>query len=64
MLAFGTRLALWQVGDSGVRKPDLLAERDTIREEYRAVWLARSRPGGLDDSAARLDRIPALDTDA
>ncbi len=26
-------------------------------EEYRRLWLARSRPGGLADSAGRLDRL-------
>jgi hypothetical protein len=32
--------------------------RETIGE-YRAIWLARNRPGGLDDSVARLERALA-----
>jgi hexosaminidase len=28
-----------------------------LTEEHRSLWLARNRPGGLDDSAARLDRL-------
>jgi hypothetical protein len=30
-----------------------------IIAEYRQLWLARNRPGGLDDSAARLERAAA-----
>jgi hexosaminidase len=30
-----------------------------IIEEYRQLWLARNRPGGLDDSAARLESARA-----
>jgi hypothetical protein len=28
-----------------------------LLERHRALWLARNRPGGLDDSARRLERI-------
>jgi hexosaminidase len=27
---------------------------------HRELWLGRNRPGGLDDSAARLERVLAL----
>jgi hypothetical protein len=27
--------------------------------EYRQLWLARNRPGGLEDSAGRLERARA-----
>jgi hypothetical protein len=30
-----------------------------IIAEYRQLWLARNRPGGLDDSAGRLERARA-----
>ncbi len=31
--------------------------REALLEEFRRLWLARSRPGGLDDSAARLEKL-------
>ncbi len=35
----------------------LVDEIDQIIAEYTTLWLARNRPGGLDDSVARLERI-------
>jgi hypothetical protein len=35
----------------------LCAELDALRERQQAVWLQASRPGGLADSLARLDRV-------
>jgi hypothetical protein len=37
----------------------LAAELDSLLADYRRLWLARSRPGGLDDSAGRLERLRA-----
>jgi hypothetical protein len=54
MLRHGARRGLLQLGDTSLGKAALLADLDAIEEEYRALWLARNRPGGLDDSAARL----------
>ncbi len=31
-------------------------DREPMRAAYRAQWLARNRPGGLDDSAAKMDK--------
>jgi hypothetical protein len=31
--------------------------REVLLEEFRRLWLARSRPGGRDDSAARLEKL-------
>ncbi|MCP4657350.1 MAG: family 20 glycosylhydrolase [bacterium] len=36
---------------------ELVAELDRLIEGHRLLWLARSRPGGLADSAARLVRV-------
>jgi hexosaminidase len=36
---------------------ELLNELNELIEEYRAVWLLRNRPGGLDDSAGRLEKL-------
>ena len=54
MLRHGARRALFQLEGSDLHVDDLAAELDGIIDEYRAVWLVRNRPGGLDDSAARL----------
>ncbi len=54
MLRHGARRVQFQLEDSDLRADDLAAELDAIVKEYRAVWLTRNRPGGLDDSAARL----------
>ena len=39
-----------------VARPDLRAELATLVDGYRSTWLARSRPGGLADSVALLER--------
>jgi hexosaminidase len=41
----------------GSVRDELAAELDTLTERYRALWLARNRPGGLDDSVAWLDNL-------
>lgn len=37
----------------------LLHRLDSLREDFRPLWLARSRPGGLDDSVGRFDALRA-----
>ena len=42
----------------GLPAPDdasLVADFQAVREEQAATWLERSRPGGLEDSLAKLD---------
>jgi hexosaminidase len=46
-------LFLLEEGDAD--GPALKAELLALIERYREVWLARSRPGGLDDSVARFN---------
>ncbi|OQA45722.1 MAG: Beta-hexosaminidase [Chloroflexi bacterium ADurb.Bin325] len=41
-------------GDADALKRELAAEARALVAEQRALWLARSRPGGLEDSLARL----------
>jgi hexosaminidase len=48
-------LALGQ-GDEGALRRELDADMGEIIAEYRALWLARNRPGGLADSVALLER--------
>jgi hypothetical protein len=60
MLRHGARRALFQLGDPTLRKPELDAELDAIETAHRAVWLARNRSGGLNDSAARLHQAHNL----
>ncbi|MCZ7542242.1 MAG: hypothetical protein M5R40_01300 [Anaerolineae bacterium] len=38
----------------------LAAELEGLIADYRALWLARSRPGGLDDSAGQLEGLLKL----
>ena len=40
-------------------RADLGAELGSLVERYRARWLARNRPGGLDDSLAWLQNLQA-----
>jgi len=44
-------------GSNPDRDPTLRAELATFLEEYRALWLARSRPGGLRDSVRRFEEL-------
>ncbi len=57
MMRHGARRAMLAVqGDaSGLRK-DLAEDMGETIAEYRALWLERCRPGGLADSAARLEK--------
>lgn len=55
MAAHAARRGLWQIdGRRAEGRPALLRELDALEAEYRSLWLARSRPGGLEDSAGRL----------
>jgi hypothetical protein len=36
---------------------ELLADSSGFLEEYRQIWLERNRPGGLADSAGRIERL-------
>ncbi|NDJ76927.1 MAG: family 20 glycosylhydrolase [Chloroflexi bacterium] len=60
LLRHGARRALLQLNDDTVTRSTLHDELDALVAEFRAVWLARNRPGGLDDSLARLERARAL----
>jgi hexosaminidase len=46
---------LGHAGDS--ERAALGPDMDAIAAEYREVWLARNRPGGLADSVGRLERL-------
>ena len=64
MLKHAARRGLWSLnasgsGASGRRSgavESLRQDMEEIIQEYRSVWLARNRPGGLEDSAQRLNR--------
>jgi hypothetical protein len=45
---------------SGDTRKRLAEELGPIIEDYRRLWLRRSRPGGLAHSAGRLERLLAL----
>ncbi len=37
--------------------PDLAAEMNEIIRDYRVIWLKRNRPGGLNDSVGRMQKL-------
>ena len=41
----------------GATRSELGRDLRALLDEYRALWLARNRPGGLADSAARLEKL-------
>ncbi|NLG96324.1 MAG: family 20 glycosylhydrolase [Chloroflexi bacterium] len=43
------------VGDPGAVRAELASSLAGIEDEYRALWLLRNRPGGLEDSVARFN---------
>jgi hypothetical protein len=43
------------MGQPSSPNAELKHELQTIIEDYRALWLARNRPGGLGDSVARFE---------
>ena len=49
ILAFGS--------DDPAERAALAEDMRAILSEYRALWLARSRPGGLENSAACFEQI-------
>ena len=55
MLRHGAKRALLQIGDANISKAEMLADLDALIEEQKALWLARNRPGGLDDSLEALE---------
>ena len=66
LLRFACRLGLARCAGDTVRdisaipraeRVELARELDTLVEQHRAQWLARNRPGGLDDSARRLETL-------
>ncbi|HKO93660.1 MAG TPA: beta-N-acetylhexosaminidase, partial [Polyangiaceae bacterium] len=66
MLAFACRLGIARsaAGNTdapaalpGPRRAALAVELGSLIEQHRALWLQRNRPGGLDDSARRLENL-------
>ena len=60
MIRHGARRALLELADGSGDKDQLAANFDSIVADFRKVWLARNRPGGLDDSVARLNNARKL----
>ena len=60
MLRHACQRALWLMGEYPVDK--LSQEMPYLLSEHKTIWHARNRPGGFEDSHARLQRM-ALDCD-
>lgn len=60
MMRHACRRGLWALAGASVPSAasrELLADADRLMAEFREIWLARSRPGGLPDSVARLEQV-------
>ena len=55
MARHGALRLLGRAGAPAASDDELRAELAELVDEYREVWLERSRPGGLDDSVAHLE---------
>lgn len=53
----GCKRLLMAEGDTAFTNTIMAAELRELREQFRVCWLARARPGGLDDSLTRMDRL-------
>lgn len=59
LLRHGARRMLLVLGQADVSRDALRAELVTLEARYRAQWLARNRPGGLEDSVKRMQEARA-----
>lgn len=61
LLRHGCRRALQRLAgdDTAALKAELLADLEETIDEYKSLWLARNRPGGLQDSLAHFDSLLA-----
>lgn len=60
MLRHGARRLLFQLESSTITAQEMKEDLAMIIAEYRALWPNRNRPGGLNNSAARLERAGQL----
>ncbi|MCI0709743.1 MAG: family 20 glycosylhydrolase [Chloroflexi bacterium] len=56
LLKHGAKRGLLMLDNGGSNSDEMRTEFDRLKQAHRDVWLARNRPGGLEDSAARLVR--------
>jgi len=49
----------WLTSVPAVRRQELAADLEPLIETHRRLWLARNRPGGLEDSVAWLEHLLA-----
>jgi hexosaminidase len=54
LLKHGAKRILVVAGDKSVTVADIGIEFAELQEQYKAVWMARNRPGGLEDSLKRM----------
>ena len=60
LMRHACRRVLWLFNGRAAAEQRALAEdMRAFLEEYRALWLARNRPGGLSDSTAQFERLLA-----
>jgi hypothetical protein len=57
MLKFACDLGRHELGQGKQVQAEFSAELQRVMDEHRRLWLARNRPGGLEDSVGRLERL-------
>lgn len=55
MLKHGANRGLVLLREPGVDMEEVMEEGEAVKQSHHAMWMARNRPGGWQDSAARLD---------
>ena len=55
MLTHACRHGRWRLGTERMTAAELARSLRVILNEHRRLWLARNRPGGLNDSCRRLE---------
>jgi hexosaminidase len=57
LVRLGCRVGIARFMTPETFRSAVAADVDELVTRYRRIWLERNRPGGLDDSAARLERL-------
>jgi hypothetical protein len=61
MLRHACQRGIWMLkqesGNNGLTVGSLVQEAERLIAEYREIWLARNRPGGFEDSVARMEKM-------
>jgi hexosaminidase len=57
MLRHSVMRLRFALGHPGIKSAALYVDMKAIIDEYKSIWLERNRPGGMNDSVARLENV-------